>query len=142
MSMRGKRTQLATGRKDLLGLLLRTLRSCPRERRRRRRGGQTGSVSTRPSPAGGAGPKDARAPLRRPFGPRSLSAQAEAWPLGAGTSPGGGSSGVTREQEPAERGDPEAPAATSTRAAAGSHPGSAAASRPQAGRGGSRTQAH
>lgn len=68
-SMRGKHTQLGSGRKDLLVLLLRTLlRRLPR--RAKGAGGEEGGPA-RSAPArlraGGAGPKDARASRRRPF---------------------------------------------------------------------------
>ena len=57
----------------------------------------------------------------------SLSAQAGAQPPGAGTSLGGGSSCPTPEQDPAGRGETEAPAASpssSRSSRAGFHPGS------------------
>lgn len=69
MSMRGKHTQLVSGRKDLLVLLLRTLLG-----RLPRRAKGAGGEEERPAPsaparlrAGGAGPKDAWASRRRPF---------------------------------------------------------------------------
>lgn len=107
MSMRVEHTQLVTGRKDLLVLLLWTLRRLPG--RAEGAGGEEGRPAGSPParlPAGGAGPEGARSGfLEAPVsGPGSLSAPAEAQPPGAGTSVGGGSSGETQEQEPAETG--------------------------------------
>lgn len=82
------------------------------------------SVSTRPSPSLGAGPRDARASFGRPSPAPIRSPRAGVQPLGAGTSQGNGSSGPVPKQEPAGCRETEASAATSTRAAPGIHPGS------------------